>query len=98
MTTSRLIQASLVACGALRLPDLEQTDLPEVDARERVAEEGVEARLVDLDLEDAAAAGRYAECLNVLLPAAHVGIDVGAIEDCAYDVEVGVKARTGGND
>src|SRR5918994_5875682 len=98
MTTSRLIQASLVACGALWLADLEQPDLAEVDARERMAEEGVEARFVDLHVEDGTASCRNTDGLDPLLPAAHIRVDVGTVENRPDDVEVGVEARASGHD
>jgi threonine dehydrogenase-like Zn-dependent dehydrogenase len=39
-----------------RVSDLQQADLPEIDVREGVADERVETRLVDLHVEDRAAA------------------------------------------
>jgi hypothetical protein len=51
----------------LDVADVEQTDLPEIDGRERVADEGVEAGLVDLHVEDAAAARRHEDGLNIPL-------------------------------
>jgi hypothetical protein len=39
--------------------DLEQSDLTFVHGGEGVGDEGVETRLVDLDVEDGAAAGRH---------------------------------------
>ena len=48
--------ALLVRLAAVRVADLQQPDLAEVDAREGVADERVQPGLVDLDVEDAAAA------------------------------------------
>ena len=50
----------------LDVADVEQADLALVDRRERVRDERVEARLVDLDVEDAAAAGRHGHRLHVV--------------------------------
>ncbi len=46
---------------------LEQADLAEVDVREGVTDEWVEARLVDLDVEDRTASGRHDDGLDALL-------------------------------
>src|ERR671935_1533756 len=46
--------------------DVEQSYLALVDGRESVGDEGVEAALVDLDVEHAAAAGRHGRCLDVV--------------------------------
>ena len=58
-------------------------------------EEGVEARLVDHDVEDRAAAGGNADGLDAGLELGHVLVDPGPVEDRADDVEVGVEARAG---
>ena len=58
-------------------------------------EERVEARLVDHDVEDRAAAGGNADGLDAGLEPGHVLVDPGPVEDRADDVEVGVEARAG---
>jgi len=46
--------------------DVEQADLALVDGRERVRDERIEAGLVDLHVEDAAAAGRHGHGLHAV--------------------------------
>ena len=67
-----------------RVPDLEQPDLSEVDVREGVRHERIEAGLVDLDVEDAAAAGRHLHGLHAVLRRARdVRVRPGSVEDRA---------------
>ena len=80
------------------LADLEQPDLAEVDVREGVRHEGIEARLVDLDVEHGPAAGRDADRLHAPLELRHVAVHPGAVEDRADDVEVRVEGRACGHD
>ena len=56
--------------------------------RERVAHERVEARLVDLDVEDGSASGRHLDGLDPFCGARDVGVRPGSVEDGADDVEV----------
>ena len=56
----------LVRHRPLDVTDVEQADLALVDRGERVGDERVEARLVDLDVEDAAAAGGHGDRLHVV--------------------------------
>src|SRR5438874_12920838 len=88
----------LMAHGAGHVADPEQPDLPFVDARERVRDERVEARLVDLDVEHTGASGRYEGSLDVALVPAEVSVDPGPVEQRADDVEVGVQRRAGVDD
>ena len=80
----------IVPCG---FPDLEQADHPEVDGGEGVADEGVEALVLDLHVEDRAAAGRHADGLDAALEPRQVLVHPRAVEDRADDVEVDVQAR-----
>ena len=87
--------SALVAHRPGDMADVEQADLALVDRREGMADERVQPGLVDLDVEDAAAAGRYLRRLHVVQMLRQVGVDPGAVEDRADDVEVGVDARPG---
>ena len=79
------------------LAGLEETDLAKVDVREGVADERVETGLVDLHVEDRAAARRNEDCLDALLwRVGDVGVHPRAVEDRADDVEVGVERRSCG--
>ena len=61
--------------------------------REGVADERVEALVVDLDVEDAAAARGHDDRLHAALGrAGHVAVHPGAVEDRADDVEVRCRA------
>src|SRR5690349_3441418 len=82
----------------LHVADVEQADLPEIDGGERVTDERIEARLVDLHVEDAAAASRNHGRLDVALILRHVRVQPGAVEDRAHDVEVDVEAGPGVDD
>ena len=53
----------LVRLRPLGVADLEQPDLAEIDVGERVADERIQALVVDPDVEDAATAGRHDHCL-----------------------------------
>src|SRR5215831_2274648 len=77
----------------LDVSDVQEADLAEIDGGERMAHEGVEPRLVDLDVEDAPAAGRDERRLDVALVVRHVRVHPGAVEDRADDVKVGIEAR-----
>ena len=80
--------------------DLEQSDLARVDRREGVRHERVEARLVDLHVEDAATAGRHGHRLHAVqrVLRVHVGERVGRVEDRPDDVEVAVERGPGVDD
>ena len=56
---------------------------------------GIEPFLVDLDVEDAAAAGRHVHRLDAVerVRRVHVAVHVGGVEDRADDVERGRQAR-----
>ena len=82
----------------LDVADVEQPDLSEVDAREGVAHERVEAGLVDLHVEDAAPACRDERGLDVALELRHVSVDPRSVEDRPDDVELRVVARPGVDD
>jgi hypothetical protein len=83
-----------VAHGAGSVPDVEEADLSELDAREAVRDEGIDARLADLDIEDAATAGRDDGRLDeVLRGVDEIGVQPGAPEDGADDVELCVETR-----
>src|SRR6188508_2166950 len=77
--------------GALRVPDLQETDLAHVDAGEGMADERVEAFVVDLDVEDAAAARGHVDRLDAVerVRRAHVAVRIGGVENRADDVESG---------
>src|SRR5205823_63194 len=77
--------------------DVEQADLALVDGGEGVGDEWVEAGLVDLDVEDAAAAGGHRDGLHVVqrVGGIHVPEGVGGVQDRADDVKVGVERRAG---
>src|SRR5262249_3728498 len=77
------------------VPDAQEAHVAEIDGSERMADERVEARLVDLDVENAAAAGRHECRLDVALVVRHVRVHPRAVEDRADDVKVGVEARAG---
>src|SRR5215211_4720183 len=83
----------------LRVPNLEQPDLAEVDVREGVGDERVQTLLVDLDVEDAGAARCDAHGLDALLRRVrHVGVDPRPVEDRADDVECRLERRARGDD
>ena len=92
------LQRASVAHRSGRVPDLQQTDLAHVDARERVRDEGVQALLVDLDVEDAAPTRGDGHGLHAPLVLAHVAIDPGAVQDRADDMKVRVERRPGRDD
>ena len=75
----------------VRVPDLEEPDLTHVDAGEGVRHERVEAVVVDLDVEDASAAGGH---ITVWTPCCGVPVmsrRPRRVEDRADDVEGGVR-------
>ncbi len=83
----------------LWIADLEQPDLAEIDVGEGVADKRIEALDVELDVEDAAAAGRHDHRLHV--PQRRVrqtAVAPGAVEHPADDVEVDVVRRPGRDD
>src|SRR5438067_12916336 len=91
---SLMVSSRLVAHRTGDVPDVQQADLAEHDARERVRHERVDPRLVDLDVEDAAAAcGNHRGLDPVLRSVTQVGVHPGAVEQRADDVELGVQAR-----
>src|SRR5919109_135461 len=57
----------LMAHRAFDVADLEEPDLAHVHARERVRDEGVQPRLLDVHVEDRAAAGGHEDGLDVAL-------------------------------
>src|SRR6476620_9476415 len=63
-----------------------------------MVDERVEAPLIDLDVEYAAAAGRNHCRLHVPLELRHVGVDPGAIQDRADDMESRIEAWPGVDD
>src|SRR3954469_11175459 len=87
------VGGELVAHRPRDAADVQQADLSEVDGGERVADERIKPRLVDLDVEHATAAGRNESRLDVVLEVRHVGVDPRAVEDRADDVKVDVEAR-----
>src|SRR5213078_1703323 len=91
-------EATLVAHRSGDVADVQEPDLTEVDARERMADERVQPRLVDLDVEDAAAAGGDERRLNVALIAGHVCVHPRSVEQRPDHVEFGVEARAGVDD
>src|SRR5919108_2436931 len=91
---------SLVRSFATRVADLEEPDLAHVDAREGVADERVEPRLVYLHVEDASTPGGHRDGLDVALRVGgvrQVTVHVRAVEDRPDDVEIGVEARPRGH-
>src|SRR6266511_812863 len=73
------VDGQSVGRRSLRVADLEQAHLSEVDMREGVRDEGVETGLVDLDVEHTAAAGRDLHGLHAALRSAgDVGVRPGA--------------------
>ncbi|TML16866.1 MAG: GAF domain-containing sensor histidine kinase [Actinobacteria bacterium] len=91
--------ALLVRHRPLRVPDLEQADLAEVDVRERIGHERVEAGLVDLHVEDAASARRHLHGLDaVLRRPGDLRVRPGSVEHRPDDVEVRVERRPGRDD
>src|SRR3954451_7896147 len=76
------------------IADLEQADLAEHHAREGVGDKRVDPRLVDLDVEDTAAARSDYLALDFLLPRiCEFGVHPGAVEQRPDDVELGFQAR-----
>src|SRR5215203_530166 len=80
------------------ISDLQQADLAEVDVREGVRDERVEALLIDLHVEDGAPTGRHGDRLDTALEAGHVTVRPCSVEDRPHDVEVRVQRRAGGDD
>jgi hypothetical protein len=83
-----------MACLSSWVAHLEQADLAEVDVREGVAHEGIKPGLVDLHVENRAASGGHGHGLDALLEPRHVAVHLGAVEDLADDVEVGIECRS----
>src|SRR5512133_115321 len=89
---------TLVGHRPLDVADVQKTDLAEVNASEGMVDERVEPRLVDLDVEHAAAAGRDHRRLHIPLILGHVGVDPSPVQDGADDMAGRIEARPGVDD